>query len=150
VRRTDIERLILIVLLILIWSVTSAAEGPRPVFVKAACGGKISSAVLSLFKDEIRTSKKYEEVTTLDDNGKMETVLDLQMSCQEHDNVAAFATVFGVAKCFGPRNCHVSIDGSTLGVLLCYSTAVPECEHAIFRAFDDYMSRPNPAHLKLE
>jgi len=143
------QRLILI-LLFTLSSLGNAAENPKSVFVKARCDGKISSAALSSFKEEIRTSQRYEVVPALDDNGKMDKVLDVQMSCMEHDNVVAIATVFGVAKCFGPRNCHVSIDGSTLGVILCYSTAIPECGRAIFKAFDDYASRPNPAQLKLE
>src|ERR1700675_2949491 len=106
-------------LLVLIWLFTlglaaHAAESPKPVSVKAACLGKLSSAVLSSFREEIRTSQKYQLVPNLSDNGRMDTVLTVDMKCTERNDVAAVAIVYGKAKCFSNTNCHLSIDGSSI------------------------------------
>jgi hypothetical protein len=134
--------LILTLLVILVSPSANAAESSGPVFVKAACLGKISSSVLSFFKEEIRTSQKYQLVPNLSDNGLMDVVLTVDMSCAEHSEVAGVATVYGKAKCFGVKNCHLSIDGSSLRSDLCGTDRATECGRALFKAFDDYMSNP--------
>lgn len=149
--RVRIGRLLLIFLFTLASQAAHAAsEGPRSVFVKAICNGKLSAAVLSSFREGIRTSQKYQLIPTLDDNGRMDVVLEVEMSCTERDNVVAIATAYAMAKCFGPGNCRATMDGSSLGVSLCDANAVADCGRALFKVFDSYMSRPNPAKLKLQ
>jgi hypothetical protein len=143
-------------LFILIYLVTvasfaaNAAENPRHVSIKAVCLGKVSSAVLSSFKEEIRTSRKYQLVPNLSDNGRMDVVLTIDVKCAERDDVAAVATVYGKAKCFSPTNCHLAIDGSSMRSDLCDSKAAAECGRTLFRAFDDYVTNPLGPPLKLQ
>lgn len=77
----------------------AAAESPKPVFLKAVCLSTVSSAVLSSFREEVRTSQKYQLVPNLSDNGRMDVVLTVDMNCTERNDVAAVATVYGKAKC---------------------------------------------------
>jgi hypothetical protein len=138
----------------LLWIISSlianAAVPPKSVFVKAACSGKLGSVVLNTFKEELRTSPKYQPISTLDDNGQMDVVIRVQMSCAEHETVTAVATVYGVAKCFGFRDCHVTMDGNSLTVILCDSNAIGDCGRVLFRSFDGYVSSLNTTPLKLE
>jgi hypothetical protein len=148
--KKQLGRFVLLMLFVLAPSVSHAAEGPRSVFVKEVCGGRLSAIILSAFKGEVRNSQKYQLVPTLDDNGRMNVVLEIEMSCTDRDSVVAIATVYGAAKCFGPNNCHATIDGSSLSASLCDSNALAECGRALFKVFDGYMSHPNPARLKLQ
>jgi hypothetical protein len=149
VEKTQMERLILVLLFTLVPLAASAAESPRSVFIHAACDGKISSAVLSSLREGIRTSQKYQLVRTLDDEGRMDIVLTIYMNCAERSDVAAVAIGNGLAKCFGTTNCHLSVDGSSIRSALCDASAAVECGRALFKAFDEFMKRPNPAQLKL-
>jgi hypothetical protein len=128
----------------------NASESPRPVFIHAVCDGKISSAVLSHLRDEIRISQKYQLIPTLDDNGRMDVVLTIEMTCADRDDVAAVATAYGKGKCVGPAICHGVFDASSLRADFCDSKAPAECGHTLFKAFEDYLSRPNSVHLKVE
>src|SRR4029077_19587156 len=101
-------------------------EKSKPVFVKSVCNGKISSDLLSSLRDEIRSSQKYQLVSSLDDNGRMDLVVEVLMSCAERENVVAVATVYGIAKCSAPKNCHASVDGYSLNVALCASKLATE------------------------
>jgi hypothetical protein len=99
----------------------------------------------SSFIAQINASPKYQSIPNLGDNGRMDVVLHVQMSCAERDNVTAVATVYGEAKCFGPRNCHASMDGTSLRVALCDPSAAADCGRMLFKAFDDYVSNsPSP------
>jgi hypothetical protein len=149
-REVHVKRLVLIFLFALPCLPANATENARPVFVKALCNGKLSSAVLSSLREVIRSSNKYRIIATLDDSGRMDEVLEVEMSCTERDNVVAIATIYGMAKCFGAENCHASMDGSSLSVALCDSNATAACGQALFKAFDAYTSHPNPAQLKLQ
>jgi hypothetical protein len=120
----------------------------EPVFVKGSCDGSATSAtVLSSLKDIIQISDKYRLITSLDDGGRMDTVLTIQLSCKERGNLTAVATVYGEAKCFGPAKCHGAFDVPSLRVDFCDST---ECGRSLFRAFENYMNNPNKTHLILE
>lgn len=141
--------LILILLFILVSLAANATESPRPVSVKAACLGKISSAILSSFREEIRTSQKYRLVPNLSDNGAFDIVLTVNVDCTEGNNSVAVATVFGAAKCFSVKNCHLSVDGSSLKSDLCDSNGATECGRTLFKAFDTYMSSPLGPPLRL-
>jgi len=130
----------------------SAAEGDlRPVFIRATtCDGKISSAVLSGLREDIGRSQKYRLTRGLSDEGKMDVVLTINIDCAERDNIAAVATVYGQAKCFGAKNCHHTVDGSSIRSGLCDSNAAAECGRALFKAFDLYMTNPFGPPLKLQ
>jgi hypothetical protein len=139
--KTRIGCLVLILFFALASLTANAADKPSSVFIKAMCDGKLSSAALSAFQEEIRSSQKYQLIPTLDDNGKMDVVAHVEMSCVEHHNsVVAVATVYGMAKCFGPNNCHSSLAGSTLSVALCDPNSVALCARAFFKDFDRYIN----------
>jgi hypothetical protein len=130
--------LVLILLFTLASQAANAAESPRPVFVHAVCDGKISSAVLSSFREDIRTSQKYRLVPTVDDNGSMDVVLTVYMHCTERNGAAAVATTYGKGKCVSATRCHGTVDGSSVRSALCDSNAAAECGRVLFNAFDDY------------
>ncbi len=129
--------------------VANAAEPAKSVFVKATCTGKLSSAVLHRFEEELRRSQRYQLISTVDDNGRMDVVLQVHVSCAEHDNFVAVAIVYGLAKCFEPKHCRVTMDGNTLTAILCDSNGIENCGQLLFRSFDSYVSR-YPMPLKLE
>jgi hypothetical protein len=72
-------------------------------------------------------------VPNLSDNGKMDVVLTINMVCAERDNVIGVASVYGMAKCLGPQNCHHSIDGSRLNMLMCDPNGQAQCGKEQFR-----------------
>ncbi len=127
----------------------NAADAPTSVFVHAACDGKISDEVLSSLREGIRTSRKYQLASKLDDGGHMGIVLTIYMSCTERNDVAAVATSYGFAKCYGEKNCHLSIDGRSIKSTLCDAKTATECGRGLFKAFDDYLNSPNGATFKL-
>jgi hypothetical protein len=119
-----------------------AAENLRPVFIKASCDGKTSSAVITILRQTIDNSQKYRLTRTLADDDKMDVVLTVDIDCTDRDKFAAIATFYGQAKCFGLKNCHLAIDGSSLRSDLCAFGDVAECARTLFKAFDDYASNP--------
>jgi hypothetical protein len=127
----------------------SAAEGPKPVFIHAACDGKLSSTVLSAFRDEIQTSQKYQLAPDLEDNGHLDIVLTIYMSCTERHDVVAIATSYGLAKCFSDKTCHSTVDSVSIRSALCDASAVGECGRTLFKTFDDYTRGPKP-ELRLD
>jgi hypothetical protein len=147
-RKTEVHLPILICCLALALLTASGAEAPKSVFIHGTCDGKISSAALSSLREELRASHKYQLVGTLDER-PTDLVLMLYVNCTEHDDVGAIAFAFGQAKCFGSKNCRAAVDGSSVRSALCDWSATAECGRALFKAFDEYVSRPNPAPLKL-
>jgi hypothetical protein len=117
-----------------------AGDKPKPVFLQHNCVLKSSSVMLSAFKDALQNSKKYELVPDLSDNGKNDTVIVVRMICEEDKGLVALASIYGLAKCFGPRNCHVSINGSTLTALLSEPGLETQSGTNLFKAFDDLMA----------
>jgi len=144
-----IGRLVLILLFIVASTVANAVDRPRPVFIHAECDGRISSAVLSSFREEIMISQKYQLIPALDDNGRMDVVLIVYMNCAERNDVAAVATNYGRAHCLSATDCRGTVDGSSIKSTLCGSDTA-ECGRTLFKAFDGYVNRPNPAQMKLE
>jgi len=144
------NRLVFIVLCSSIAISSRAAESSKPIFIKATCDGKTASSALLALKKEIDSSSKYRLVHNLTDDGQMDLVLTINMDCREQNNIAGIATAYGQAKCFGEKNCHLSIDGSSLRSDLCESSAAAECGQALYKAFDSYASDPlAPRRLKL-
>ena len=126
-----------------------ASETPKSVFIVGSCLEKISSDVLSSLEEGIRSSQKYRLAHNLGDGDQMGVVWAINVSCTERKNVAAIATVFGAARCFTATNCHHAVDGSSVRAYVCDANDITECGRALFKAFDDYVSNPIRAPLKL-
>jgi TPR repeat protein len=126
------------------------SQGIRPVFVKATtCDGKLASVLFSSFKEAISTSQRHELVRDLSDNGKMDTVLTIQMACEEHNNSVSVRSAYGMAKCFGPKNCHAALDGRTSNVLSCDPNGEAICGKELFKEFE-YVLATTGINVKLE
>jgi hypothetical protein len=126
------------------------AKQLKPVFLQAACDGKLSSVLLSSFKDAISSSQRYELVANLSDNGKMDAVLIIQTSCGESHNAVSVGSIYGMGKCFGPKNCHVSLAGQTLNVLMCDPNSEAICGREPFKEFEYLLATNSFMGVKLE
>jgi hypothetical protein len=71
------------------------------------------------------------------------------MNCVSRNDVIAVATSFGIAKCYGEKNCHLSVDGHSIKSTLCDARATLECGRTLLKAFDDYMKNPSPSVFRL-
>lgn len=127
-----------------------AQTSQKPLFVMARCDGRLSSIVLSALKDAATASQKYYLISTLDDNGRLDLVQTIHLTCAENKDVTAIATQFGIGKCQSKTVCHSVIDGLSLNVALCNADLSADCGRALFKAFDAYIRRPNPVPLKIE
>ena len=121
---------------------TRTQDPVKPVFLVTNCILKSGSEILSAFKEALQSSKKYELVTDLSDKGKMDVVITVKMICVEDKGNVAVASVYGLAKCFGPKNCHVSINDSTLNALL--SEPGDETQSGINLFKDSMKLKPKP------
>jgi hypothetical protein len=125
----------------------------RSVFIAfnkaATCDGKLASILFSSFKEAISTSQRHELIRDLSDNGKMDTVLIIQMACEEHNNSVSVTSTYGEAKCFGPKNCHVALDPRTGNVLSCDPNGEPICGKELFKEFE-YVLATTGINVKLE
>jgi hypothetical protein len=146
----SVRRFILVATVISISLLARAETGKKPLFVRAKCDGKLSSVVLSALIDAAKASQKYQLVPSLDDNGRLDTVQTIYLTCRENNEVTAVATQFGIAKCQSTAVCHSVIDGLSLNVALCNASLSSDCGRALFKVFDAYISRPNQAPLKVE
>jgi hypothetical protein len=142
------NRLALILTVTLISLGAHAEQGPRPIFIKATCDGTIPSNLLASFKEAISASQKYQLVPTLDDNGRMDVVIVVEMSCVERNKIVAVASAFGLAKCFGPKNCHSTLDGTSLSALLCDPNGEVVCGRELFKGLEYYLAN-SQTHLKV-
>lgn len=113
----------------------------KPVFLMTNCTLKSGSAILSAFKDALQSSKKYELVPDLSDKGKMDLVIRVKMICVEDKGNVAVASIYGLAKCFGPRNCRLSSDDSTLNALLSEPGGESQSGINLFKGFDEDMTK---------
>jgi hypothetical protein len=113
----------------------------KPVFLITNCTLKSGSLILSAFKEALQSSKKYELVPDLSDKGKMDVVITVKMICVEDKGNAAVASVYGLAKCFGPKNCHVSVNDSTLNALLSEPAMETQSGINLFKGFDEAQAR---------
>lgn len=113
----------------------------KPVFLMTNCTLKSGSVILSAFKEALQSSKKYELVPDLSDKGKMDAVITVKMICVEDKGNVAVASVYGLAKCFGPKNCHVSVNDSTLNALLSEPAMETQSGINLFKGFDEAQAR---------
>ena len=127
------KRLVRILWVTLTWLAAYAADSPKPVLVKATCDRETSTPLFSSLQEAIQASNRYEMVPNLSDNGKMDVVLTINMVCAERDNLIGVASVYGMAQCVGPQNCHHSIDGSRLNMLMCDPNGQAQCGKEQFR-----------------
>lgn len=123
----------------------------RPVSLQhSACNGKLASVLFSSFTEAISTSQRYELVPDLSDNGKMDAVVIIEMACGERNNAVSVGSVYGMAKCFGPKNCHVSFDGHTLNVLMCDPSGEAICGKELFKELEYVLANSGIMGVKLE
>jgi hypothetical protein len=121
--------------------VSNAGDNSQPVFLRAAprCDTKLSSIVLASLKEAIGASAKYRLISALDDQGKLDLVHTIYMTCVENNDVSSIATQFGVAKCKSSKECGSIIDGDSLNVSLCNASLSADCGRALFKSFDYYI-----------
>jgi hypothetical protein len=120
-----------------------AGDQLKPVFLMTNCTLKSGSVILSAFKEALQNSKKYELVPDLSDKGKMDVVITVRMICVEDKSNVAVASVYGLAKCFGPKNCHVSVRDSTLNALLSEPGIETQSGMNLFKGFDEALAETN-------
>lgn len=63
-----------------------ANDAAQGLFLKTHCEGKLSSVVLSSLKDAVSASQKFRLVSSLDDDGRFDTVQTIYMTCVENDD----------------------------------------------------------------
>ena len=146
----------LILMLVLLTSLTGyAVNVPKHVFIRASsCDGKIPSAVLTSFREEIRASKGYQLATSMTDDGGLGVVLTVYMNCAEltgqgNFGIASIATIYGQGRCV-LGSCYVTSNEFTLRSALCGSNVALDCGRDLFRNLDDYWSGPNSPPLQLK
>jgi len=114
-----------------------ASDQLKPVFLKTNCNLKSGSVILSAFKEALENSKKYEVVPDLSDKGKMDVVISVRMICEEDKGNVAVASIYGLVKCFGAKNCHFAVDDTTLTALLSEPGLERQSGINLFKAFDE-------------
>jgi hypothetical protein len=144
----SVRHVTLVAMVIAVSFFAHAETGQKPLLIRAKCDGKLSSLVLSALRDS--ASQKYQLVPGLDDNGRLDTVQTIYLTCVENNEVTAVATQFGLAKCQSRTVCHSVIDGLSLNVALCNASLSSDCGRALFKAFDAYINRPKQTPLNVE
>lgn len=147
--RHKCHRLVVMLLFTLAPVAASAAESPQSVYVHADCEGKVSSAVVSSFTEAVHASQKYHQVPTLDDEGRRGVVMTIYMACAERNDVIGVASSYGWAKCYGEKECHLSLDGSSIRSVLCDAKAAAECGRTLFKVLEDFIKNAEPSTFKL-
>jgi hypothetical protein len=71
------------------------------------------------------------------------------MACEEHNNSVSVTSTYGMAKCFGPKNCHAALDGRTSNVLSCDPNGEPICGKELFKELE-YVLATTGISVKLE
>jgi len=132
--------------------VAFAQEHPKPVFIKATgCESKLTSVLFSSFKESIRAGiARYEVVPDLSDWGKNDVVLVIHMTCGERNSSVSVASIYGLAKCFGPKNCHASMNASTLNLLISDPNREKQCGFELLKQLDYTLSRMDTRSMQLE
>jgi|ERR1022692_385298 hypothetical protein len=141
------NRVILVVLLTTASLSAYAADSAQPVFVRARCDKKLSSIIIASLKEAITASGKYRLVSSLDDEGKLDLVHTIYMTCAENNDVSSVATQYGIAKCHSSKECGSIIDGDSLNVSLCNANLSADCGRALFKAFDYYIGLNRPLKI---
>jgi hypothetical protein len=143
------RKLILVVFLATSSLASNANDAAQGLFLKTRCEGKLSSVVLSSLKDAIGASQKFRLVSSLDDDGRFDTVQTIYMMCTENNDVTAVATSYGIAECHTKTQCASVQDGASLNVALCNANLSADCGRALFKGFEFYLNVPNRPPLVL-
>jgi len=143
-----IPRCILIATALFASMFCQAQTSQKPLFVMAQCDGKVSSLIVTALKNA--ASQKYHLISTVNDIGRRGLVQTIQLICGEHEDVAAIATLFGVAKCKSTKLCLAKSDDRSLNVALCDTNLFVVCGRAIFEKFDAYITHPDRTALKID
>jgi hypothetical protein len=123
-----------------------AADTTSPVFIKATqCDRPLSSRVLASLKRWV--VEKYRLTSRLDDEGKLDLVHTIYMTCDENNDATAVATQYGIAKCHSTNECGSVIDGDSLNAHLCNAKQAEACGYALFKVFDYYVGLNRPLKL---
>ncbi len=67
----------------------------------------------------------------------MDVVISVQMICEEDKGNVAVASLYGLVRCFAPKNCHAFVDGSTLTALLSEPGIERQSGANLFKQFDE-------------
>jgi hypothetical protein len=112
------KRVCLILLFVLTPFAARAQETTLiPTVIKATgCDGS-SAELVSSFKKAVGDSKGYRVVANLSDDGKNDKVMTVGLVCGERNNSVGVAFAYGMARCFGPKDCHAVTDGTSVGIL---------------------------------
>ncbi len=143
------RKLILLLFLATSSLASHANDAAQGLFLKTRCEGKLSSVVLSSLKDPISASQKFRLISSLDDDGRFDTVQTISMMCVENDDVTAVATSYGIAKCRTKTQCASVQDGVSLNAALCKANQSADCGRALFKTFEFYLNTPNRPPLML-
>ena len=127
-----------------------ANDAAQGLFLKTRCDGKLSSVVLASLKEAIGVSQKFRLVSSLDDDGRFDTVQTIYLTCAENNDVTAVASSYGIAKCRTKTQCGSVQDGVSLNVALCNANLSADCGRALFKAFEFYLNIPNRPPLILQ
>lgn len=111
----------------------------QAIYIHADCNGKISSMIVSSFTKAIRTSQKYHQVSSLDDEGHRGIVMTVYMACAEQAGTIGVASSYGWAKCYSEKECHLSVDGSSIQSVLCNGRNPSECGRELFKMLEDFI-----------
>jgi hypothetical protein len=114
--------------------------GQKPVFIHANCDGQTTASVLASLKEQIAASRRYVVIPRLEDNGKMDEVLEIYMHCTQRDDMVAVATSYGKGRCLSWNKCGSMVDGSSIKSTLCDGRGAGECGRALFVSFEEYAS----------
>jgi hypothetical protein len=85
----------------------------------------------------------------LHDEGKNDKVVFVQMACMERNNTVAVASAYGLAKCVGPIECHMALEGSSMNPMLCDSSSDSQCGTELFKTLDLWVTTAKPV-LKVD
>lgn len=96
------------------------------------------------FKDALTTSHRYRLIQELHDEGKNDKVVFVQIACMERNNTVAVASAYGLAKCVGPNECHMALDGSSMNPLLCDLSSDSQCGMELFKTLDLWATTAKP------
>jgi hypothetical protein len=123
----------------------SAVENPQSVYIHADCDGKVSSPVVSSFTEAIRASQKYRQVPSLDDEGHRGIMITVYMACAERNDIIGVASSYGWAKCYGEKEGHLSLDGSSIRFSLMRCKTASVCGRPFLRSLKTSSGMQSPA-----
>jgi len=136
-----------LILMLLFTLGANGAETPQSVYVHADCDR--ASTVVAAFTEAINMSGKYHQVPNLNDEGRRGVVMTIYMACSTRSDIVGVASSYGWAKCYSEKECHLSLDGSSIRSVLCDAKAPVECGRTLFKVLEDLIKNAEPSTFKL-